>query len=183
MPIDPNYRPQNFRSESQPSAADIILGKLISTAKIQLSDRVRIIAIFDTSTYFMFFHEFEAATMRTPRSKWIWTKQYHTIYGNGMQQGSGSFYTLQAYADERCRLLHGSRVIIRRKIKSIQLRQMIEGVSQPLKDYQNPQPLPGQTFAVSSKISSGKRYQITKLDRAVQWQSWKANAQNKQITP
>ena len=160
MPIDPNYQPRNFHTVKPLTAGDIILGTVISTAKIQLADRVRIVVVFNTSTYYMFFHEFEAKNMRTPRSKWIWTKQYSSIYGDASRGGTGGFYTLESYAEKTRRRYQGTRITIKRYVKSKDLRAMIEHTTNPPKA----QPRPGDTFFVASKITSGKK--ITKFDRA-----------------
>lgn len=162
--MDTNYQPKNFTSTKQPQAGDIIQGTVISTAKIQLADRVRIVVVFNTSTYHLFFHEFEARNMRTPRKRWTWTKQYHSIYGSP----TGGFFSLESYAEYICKRYKGSRITIKRYIKSKELRAQIENTIHP----QPAQPRPGDTFGVSSRITSGTQNKITRYDRSQAWKSW-----------
>lgn len=158
------YTPSN----PQPEATDIIKGKVISTAKIQLADHVRIVAVFDTSTYYKFFFEFTAPNMRAPRSKWTYTKQYHMIYGDGFKNGSSSFFSLESYAALVCRRHKGTKVTIKRFIKSKELRAQIETTIHPKRQ----EPKPTDTFGVASRISSGQTGKVSRYDRAQAWNSW-----------
>ena len=153
---------------TQPEALDIIKGKIVTKAILQLENKVHIIVVFNTSMMYKFFFHFEAPSAKTPRRQWKYTKQYHILFGDNTIPGKPANHTIKSYADQQARLLHASKVTVRNHISAKRVKEFFELIAHP-----PVQSAPaGATFNVASNITSGTTHKITRLDRAQAWASW-----------
>lgn len=124
-----------FRMKApQISTQQIILSRLISKAVTREADgSVTIVAVFELSTYYQFFHIFKAASPRTPRKKWKYTFQYHGIH----RGHKTDFHTLKTFTSTGTRA--GKAWTIRHAHGARALRDLQDRISQPLKGHIVPQ--------------------------------------------
>jgi len=155
------YQPKNFIARKQPDPNEIIMGKVITKAALHLDGKVHIIAVFNTSTEFMFFFHFEAPTSRTPRRKWTFTKQYHMLQGDATTiRGRTIHYTMKSIATQWALRLKSTKTTIRNYLPAKTVRQMFHQVGNPVAQG----PRPGDTFFKANERTTGKR--LDKYDKA-----------------
>ena len=119
---------------TQPAHTDIIQGKVITKAVLQLAGKVHIIAVFNTSTFYQFFFHFEAPTARTPRRKWTYTQQYHMLHGDAVTtRGRTASYTMKSFVTQQALLKHSTKTTIRNYLSAKAVRALFYGVANPAK--------------------------------------------------
>lgn len=139
---------------------DIIESKLLAKAVFEYNGKIHILAVFERSDYYRFFHLFTARTARTPRKNWKYTKQYFGLYGTG---GLGKIaMSIEEYLKNSIYRDCSFKVIYPRPIKKKDYLIWHRRIALPLENRQPATPAPGQNFKYTSAVTSGNREDIAR---------------------
>jgi hypothetical protein len=139
--------------DSRPSIEEIIASKLLAKVVFELNGKVMIVAVFEKSDYYKFFHTFTARTRRTPRKNWKYTKLYYTV-----NAGMGKTHlSMEDFISQHFPQAISPKVTYSRPIKKRDYLIWHRRIALPFEEGLRPMIVSGSTFEYANSRTSGKR--------------------------